>query len=65
MAKQYDEESLDLSARLLELNAEVYTVWNYRRGPNSPGHCGADGYCSLWQQSLLDCLQKPIHVDSK
>ncbi len=53
MAKQFDEESLELSARLLELNAEVYTVWNYRRGPKLPGHCCAGGYCSLWRQSLF------------
>lgn len=31
-ARQYDAESLQLSARLLELNPEVYTVWNYRYG---------------------------------
>lgn len=27
----YDSDSLELSASLLELNPEVYTVWNYRR----------------------------------
>lgn len=31
-AQQYDEESLNLAAKLLEQNPEVYTVWNYRRG---------------------------------
>uniref|UniRef100_A0A7S0QXR3 Geranylgeranyl transferase type-2 subunit alpha n=1 Tax=Pyramimonas obovata TaxID=1411642 RepID=A0A7S0QXR3_9CHLO len=30
-AKKYDTESLALSAKLLELNPEVYTVWNFRR----------------------------------
>jgi len=30
-AKQYDEESLKLVAKLLEQNPELYTVWNYRR----------------------------------
>ncbi len=30
-AKQYDEESLKLAAKLLEQNPELYTVWNYRR----------------------------------
>ena len=28
--RRYDPESLELSARLLSLNPEVYTVWNYR-----------------------------------
>jgi len=35
-ARQYDAESLQLSARLLELNPEVYTVWNYRREAIGP-----------------------------
>lgn len=30
-AGAYDPASLELSAKLLELNPEVYTVWNYRR----------------------------------
>lgn len=30
-AKQYDEESLKLAAKLLEQNPELYTIWNYRR----------------------------------
>ena len=30
-AGRHDEQSLKLSARLLELNPEVYTVWNYRK----------------------------------
>jgi geranylgeranyl transferase type-2 subunit alpha len=30
-SKQYDAESLLLSAKLLEQNPEVYTIWNYRR----------------------------------
>jgi hypothetical protein len=30
-AAQYDAESLDLCARLLELNPEVLTAWNFRR----------------------------------
>lgn len=30
-AKQYDSKSMELSAKLLELNPEIYTVWNYRR----------------------------------
>lgn len=29
--RRYDDESMQLSASLLELNPEVYTVWNYRR----------------------------------
>ena len=28
--RRYDPESVELSARLLTLNPEVYTVWNYR-----------------------------------
>eukprot|EP00191_Tetraselmis_sp_GSL018_P001942 CAMPEP_0177614116 /NCGR_PEP_ID=MMETSP0419_2-20121207/22444_1 /TAXON_ID=582737 /ORGANISM="Tetraselmis sp., Strain GSL018" /LENGTH=328 /DNA_ID=CAMNT_0019111073 /DNA_START=27 /DNA_END=1008 /DNA_ORIENTATION=+ len=28
---RYDEESLSLAAKLLELNPEIYTVWNYRK----------------------------------
>ena len=30
-AHNFDNESLALAARLLELNPEVYTVWNFRR----------------------------------
>ena len=30
-AQQTDDESLKLSAALLEQNPECYTVWNYRR----------------------------------
>ncbi|KAK9825761.1 hypothetical protein WJX74_005224 [Apatococcus lobatus] len=30
-AGQYDKETLDLAARLLEQNPEVYTVWNHRK----------------------------------
>ena len=30
-AGQYDKESLDLAAKLLEQNPEVYTVWNHRK----------------------------------
>ena len=30
-AGQYDKDSLDLAARLLEQNPEVYTVWNHRK----------------------------------
>lgn len=30
-ARRYDEESLELAARLLALNPEIYTVWNFRR----------------------------------
>ena len=30
-AKQYDAESLALTSKLLEVNPECYTVWNYRR----------------------------------
>ncbi|KAK9917835.1 hypothetical protein WJX75_008732 [Coccomyxa subellipsoidea] len=30
-ARRYDPESMTLSAKLLEQNPEVYTVWNYRR----------------------------------
>ncbi len=33
--RRYDPESLELSARLLSLNPEVYTVWNYRCGTAS------------------------------
>lgn len=35
-ARQYDEESLALAARLLELNPEVYTAWNFRREALEP-----------------------------
>lgn len=27
----YDKEALDLSAKLLEMNPEIYTAWNYRK----------------------------------
>ena len=30
-AGQYDKETLELAARLLEQNPEVYTVWNHRK----------------------------------
>ncbi len=30
-AGQYDKETLDLAARLLEQNPEVYTLWNHRK----------------------------------
>lgn len=30
-ARAFDPESLELSAKLLTLSPEVYTVWNYRR----------------------------------
>lgn len=36
--RRHDPESLDLSAKLLALNPEVYTVWNYRRA--SAYDCG-------------------------
>lgn len=29
--KRYDDQSLIMSAKLLRLNPEIYTVWNYRR----------------------------------
>lgn len=29
--RQYDEESMGLAAKVLELNPEVYTAWNFRR----------------------------------
>lgn len=29
--KIYDKEALDLSAKLLEMNPEIYTAWNYRK----------------------------------
>ena len=32
----HDAASLDLSAKLLELNPEVYSVWNYRREALAP-----------------------------
>ncbi len=35
-SRRYDEESLGLAAKLLELNPEVYTVWNYRREALQP-----------------------------
>jgi geranylgeranyl transferase type-2 subunit alpha len=35
-AARYDPESLALSAKLLELHPEVYTVWNYRREAVQP-----------------------------
>ncbi len=35
-ASRSDAESLALSAKLLELNPEVYTVWNYRREVAQP-----------------------------
>ena len=35
-AGRQDPESLALSAKLLELNPEVYTVWNYRCVPRLP-----------------------------
>ena len=28
---QYDKETMELAARLLEQNPEVYTVWNHRK----------------------------------
>lgn len=34
--KRYDPESLALAAKLLELNPEIYTVWNYRREAIGP-----------------------------
>ena len=30
-AGQYDKEILELAARLLEQNPEVYTIWNHRK----------------------------------
>ncbi|XP_077234116.1 RAB geranylgeranyl transferase alpha subunit 1 [Tasmannia lanceolata] len=29
--KIYDKEALDISSRLIEINPEVYTAWNYRK----------------------------------
>ncbi|KAJ8645573.1 hypothetical protein MRB53_007321 [Persea americana] len=29
--KIYDKEALDMSAKLLEMNPEIYTAWNYRK----------------------------------
>jgi geranylgeranyl transferase type-2 subunit alpha len=30
-AKEYTREALDLTTKLLDLNPEFYTIWNYRR----------------------------------
>jgi geranylgeranyl transferase type-2 subunit alpha len=35
-SRNYDPRNLELSARLLELNPEIYTVWNYRREALQP-----------------------------
>lgn len=45
-AGRADPESLTLAARLLELNPEVYTVWNYRRASSATHRHG----CSQVQQ---------------
>ncbi len=41
-AGAHDTESLDLTARLLELNPEVLTAWNFRRDILASLRAGAD-----------------------
>lgn len=46
--RQYDAESLALSAKLLELSPEVYTVWNYRREAIEPVLAQGGTYIFPW-----------------
>ena len=42
-ARRYDPESLALCAKLLELNCELYSLWNYRKEYLEPRLDGVDG----------------------
>ena len=54
-AQQDDEESLKLSAALLEQNPECYTVWNYRRRAMQPVLQVGNG--PPWRTVLLKYLE--------
>eukprot|EP01051_Picozoa_sp_SAG22_P003912 SAG22_NODE_199_length_15450_cov_11.690704_8_plen_185_part_01 len=61
--KQYDEESLGLTNKLLEVNPEAYTVWNYRRELLSGLFAGkpdeeVQAVCEKELQFLEGCLLK-------
>lgn len=51
----YDKEALEISSKLLEMNTEVYTAWNYRKLAvrNNLGSL-SDEPDSI--KALLDCL---------
>jgi geranylgeranyl transferase type-2 subunit alpha len=60
-AHRYDPDSLALAAKLLEVNPEVYTAWNFRREALAPalqgggdgGVAAAAGELALTQRALL------------
>lgn len=65
-AGRSDPESLTLAAKLLELNPEVYTVWNYRREVLLPvlEDPGSDAACAAVAAELALTL-KALHVNPK
>ncbi|GAB2249325.1 hypothetical protein Droror1_Dr00012684 [Drosera rotundifolia] len=54
----YDEEAMEVSARLLEMNPEYYTVWNYRKMAVERYMDGAGGDCD----GVEGVLKRELHV---
>jgi hypothetical protein len=51
---RYSKEALDLSAKLLEINPECYTAWNYRKlaVQHNLSQSDSDSIASIFDQEL-------------
>lgn len=56
--REYDEHSLIMSAKLLEMNPEMYTVWNYRREYLEP-------IIQKGGEEALESVEKELKVTEK
>jgi len=58
-AQRYDTESLALAAKLLELNPEVYTVWNFRKEGIAAVLDGEDA------EAARDCAKQELELTQR
>jgi len=58
-ARRYDTESLALAAKLLELNPEVYTVWNFRKEGIASVLDGGD------VEAARDCAKQELELTQR
>lgn len=63
--KDYRPESLKLSTKLLELNPEVYTVWNYRREALQPVLDKGGEEAKQVAEGELQLTEKALHQNPK